>query len=74
MKSTVSERGQVTIPKSLRDRLGLVPGTHLEFSAEGGRLVAVKREATDAVDAVYGILDLPDGTDAMVEQMRGPAT
>jgi hypothetical protein len=27
MKSRVAERGQVTIPKALRDRLGDLPGT-----------------------------------------------
>ena len=42
MRSIVAERGQVTIPKSLRDCLGIKPGTILEFFEEGGRLVAVK--------------------------------
>jgi antitoxin PrlF len=31
MKAVVAERGQVTIPKRLRDRLGIRPGTVLEF-------------------------------------------
>jgi AbrB family looped-hinge helix DNA binding protein len=34
MKATVAERGQVTIPKALRDRLGVKPGTILQFSEE----------------------------------------
>ena len=42
MKARVAERGQVTIPKRLRDRLGVKPGTVLEFSEEHGRLIAVK--------------------------------
>ena len=42
MKDRVAERGQVTIPKRLRDRLGVKPGTVLEFSEERGRLIAVK--------------------------------
>ena len=42
MKPVVAERGQVTIPKALRDKLGIVPGTVLEFTAENGRLVATK--------------------------------
>ncbi len=33
MKTTVSEKGQVIIPKALRDKLGLRPGTVLDFSA-----------------------------------------
>ena len=45
MKARVAERGQVTIPKRLRDRLGVKPGTVLEFSEERGRLIAVKSGA-----------------------------
>ena len=42
MKVIVSEKGQVTIPKHLRDRLGIKAGQVLEFHEESGRLVAVK--------------------------------
>lgn len=42
MNPVVAERGQVTIPKALRDKLGIVPGTELAFTAENGRLVATK--------------------------------
>ena len=40
MKSIVAERGQVTIPNSLRDKLGIRPGTALEFSASNGTRAA----------------------------------
>ena len=36
MKTVISTKGQVTIPKEVRDRLGLRPGTQLEFAARGG--------------------------------------
>jgi len=42
MNSTLSEKGQITIPKALRDSLGLVPGVELEFTEENGCLVARK--------------------------------
>lgn len=42
MKTTVSEKGQVTIPKALREQLGLTTGTVLDFKCEKGRLIAVK--------------------------------
>lgn len=73
MKTTVSDKGQVTIPKRLRDRLGLVPGTELEFDAEDGRLVARKVLADDRLASVYGILDLDVSTDELIDEMRGPA-
>lgn len=73
MRSRVSERGQVTIPKPLRDRLGIRPGEIIEFAAEQGRLVAVKASARDPVDAVYGLLGRPGSTDELVDGMRGAA-
>ena len=36
----VSEKGPVTIPKPLRDSLGLAPGTELDFEERDGTLVA----------------------------------
>lgn len=44
MKSVVSEKGQVTIPKIVRDRLGLRPGTVLSFEAVGGQLIGRKED------------------------------
>lgn len=73
MKSTVSERGQVTIPKSLRQRLGIGPGQVLEFEAEHGRLVATKSSERDPVDSVYGILGEPGSTDEALAELRGAA-
>jgi len=61
MKSVVSEKGQVTIPKPIRDQLGLRAGTELEFSAEGGRLVARKGEAVDVFAKWRGRGRLPGG-------------
>ncbi len=56
MKTIVSKKGQITIPKALRDRLGIHPGQVLDFRDEAGRLVATKGATEDAVDRVYGIL------------------
>jgi antitoxin PrlF len=71
MKARVAERGQVTIPKRLRERLGVKPGTVLEFSEEHGRLIAVKSSGVDPVSEVYGCLDKKIDTDAVMAQLRG---
>jgi antitoxin PrlF len=71
MKSVVSERGQVTIPKALRDRLGIRAGTELDFEAERGRLVARKVSAQDPVDALYGTLELEGSVDDFIRELRG---
>lgn len=70
MRATVAERGQVTIPKALRDRLGIRPGTALEFSTRDGLLVACKAP-TDPVSAVYGCLGTALDTDALMLDLRG---
>jgi antitoxin PrlF len=71
MKTIVSEKGQITIPKRLRDRLGIRPGSVLDFEEEHGRLVATKVVERDPVDAVYGALALPAPTDALLDELRG---
>jgi AbrB family looped-hinge helix DNA binding protein len=71
MKSTVSEKGQVTIPKPLREKLGIRPGQILDFEARGGTLIGRKSPGkVDPVDAVVGILPSMD-VDAEIDLMRG---
>ena len=71
MKTIVSEKGQVTIPKPLRVRLGLESGQVLDFREWKGRLVAEKLPAQDPVSGVYGILQLGYGTDSAMKRLRG---
>ena len=73
MKTKVAERGQVTIPKALRSKLGLVPGTVLDFKAEGGRLVAVKLQPRSPVDAVFGTLGRGRSSDELFSELRNSA-
>ncbi len=35
----VTEKGQVTIPKHIRDASGVAPGSEVSFSLEGSRIV-----------------------------------
>jgi AbrB family looped-hinge helix DNA binding protein len=59
MNAILSEKGQVTIPKPLRIKLGLVPGTVLEFDAINGKLVARKEVAHDVFKKWRGYGRLP---------------
>ncbi len=72
MKSTVSEKGQITIPKALRDRLGLAPGTELEFFEDNGKLVGRRILTSDPFQALVGMLPRID-VDESIVAMRGPA-
>lgn len=71
MKSTVSEKGQVTIPKRLRERLGIRAGAVLDFEEDRGRLVATKLTTQDPVDELFGVLESTDSADTIVHRLRG---
>lgn len=70
MKAPVSNQGQVTIPKALRERLGIHAGTVLDFREENGRLVAIKVLEDDPVSRVLGCITLDRPTDELVAEMR----
>jgi AbrB family looped-hinge helix DNA binding protein len=59
MKAVVSEKGQVTIPKEVRERLGLAPGTAIEFDAVDGALVGRKVLPEDPIARWRGRGQLP---------------
>lgn len=71
MKTTVSEKGQVTIPKPLRRSLGIRARQVLEVREEKGRLVIAKADPHDPVEAVYGLLKLDRPTDRLMVELRG---
>ena len=70
MRVTVSKKGQITVPKRLRERLDIRAGDDLEISEEGGRLVLSKARTTDPVDNVYGVLGPQPGTDETIKALR----
>ena len=71
MKSVVGEKGQITIPKPLRESLGLSTGTQLEFEEKDGRLVARRVAHDDPLRALVGLLPRLDVNAALVK-LRGP--
>jgi AbrB family looped-hinge helix DNA binding protein len=73
----VGERGQVTIPKDLRERFGIEPGTPVEFEAVEGRLVLRKvprklnlRKWRGRCAETFAELGNPT-VDDIIEDMRG---
>jgi AbrB family looped-hinge helix DNA binding protein len=74
MEATVAERGQITLPKEVRDALGLTKGTKLTVELEGSRIV-LRKDVGDVVSRVRGRLKLPPGvsTDDVMRELRGRA-
>ena len=74
MDATVAERGQITLPKAVRDALGLIKGSKLKVELEGGRIV-LRKDVDDAISRVRGRFKLPPGvsTDDIMRELRGRA-
>ena len=74
MDTAVTQKGQVTIPKSVRDAMGLHPGSRvkIETDGEGGaRILRTEPKATGFA-RFAGIAPDPDGlgTDAYMALIR----
>ena len=75
MEATVAERGQITLPKAVRDALGLTKGSVLKVELEGSRIV-LRKNVDDAISRVRGkfALDGFDSPEAAVRAVREPAS
>lgn len=72
--ATVTSKGQLTLPKRIRDALGIQPGTEVEFDLEEGRAVMRKRVPFQAFAEWEGLLRgrLPGASvDETMELLRG---
>jgi AbrB family looped-hinge helix DNA binding protein len=73
MKSTISSKGQITVPIEIRRRLGLRPGTVVQFEiGENGALMRKGGRGQHPVDRVFGKLKLGRSVDVLLDEMRGP--
>ncbi len=75
MEATVAERGQITLPKAVRDALGLTKGTKLKVELDGSRIV-LHKDMSDAISRLRGRFKLAEGfrsTDEALRAIRGRA-
>lgn len=79
MPTNLTSKGQVTIPKRIRDELQLLPGAPVEFSVNAAGEVVLhrarpvkrtRRPAGDRFDAVRGSADLHWSTDELMKLLR----
>ena len=68
----ISERGQITIPKQMRDRFGMNSNVEVEITPTDDGLLIRKRTASEhPVERVYTILHSDGNTDDYIEDIRG---
>lgn len=73
VRAKLTTKGQLTVPKVVRQRLGLRPGDELEFREEGGAYVVQKAVRSSAFAPWRGYLAHLSGADPdeLIEEMRG---
>jgi len=70
--SIVTIKGQATIPKSIREFLGIIPGdTDVDFVIVGERVELVKKETFNPFDRARGITKGKLSTDEIMDMTRG---
>jgi antitoxin PrlF len=70
----MTSKGQVTIPKRVRDYLGLKPGSEVEFVVVGDGQIGLRTKANPEkgrFDNLVGTLDLGMTTDEFMRMLRG---
>jgi len=60
----ITSKGQVTIPQAIREKLGLLPNTEVEFEIDRGAVKMTRATASRR----------PDRGRTLVEHMRGRGT
>lgn len=78
MEATIDSGGRVLLPKSLRDALGLTPGTKVDISAygggvqltPGGRTARLRRDDDGRLVAVSETVVTDDDMFALIDSGR----
>jgi len=69
--STLTSKGQVTIPKPIRDRLSLKVGERLLFSLDNRGGIKVRRQQSEKIENLQGLLrHLAGKQPVTLEKMR----
>ena len=76
--TTITSKGQVTIPKRVRDGLGLKAGSKVHIEMQPGHVATIKpagkarkSDYAKRIESVRGSLKLGLSTDEYMKMMRG---
>jgi len=71
----VTTKGQVTIPQPIREKLGIVPSSEVDFVEENGKVYIVKKKGSGPKGSVFrelrGIASVKMSTEEIMSLTRG---
>jgi antitoxin PrlF len=69
--ATLTSKGQITLPKAIRDRLALKQGDRLQVTVGPHGMLTLKREEPPPLENAYGMLQrLAKSSPASIREMR----
>ena len=68
----ISDKGQVTLPKDMRDALGLKPGDAVVFTVDGDEIVITAKSVD--FNELAGFLGAPPGGAATLDEIDATVT
>lgn len=68
--SKVTAKGQVTIPKGVREALGIHPGDEIEFETRDGTAV-IKKATDNPFERWRGVAETDQSVDERMRELRG---
>lgn len=68
----ITSKGQVTLPREIRERLGVHDGDRIRFELEGGAVVLYPQRDTPSFETMIGLAKQPAGQDArrLIDELR----
>ena len=70
-KAKVTSKGQVTLPKELRKKIGIDAGSYIEIKETEVGYVISKQNETDRLKKYIGILSSKTSCDELIKELRG---
>ena len=81
MVTTLTSKGQVTIPKHIRDAMHLEPGSQIEFALNAAREIVIipapkktRRKKVDCFEAAHGTATVKWSTNDLMKLLRDDAS
>ncbi len=71
IRAKVTAKGQLTVPKALRDKLGLKPGDYVQINETSAGYILEKELDEQRFHKYVGFLNQEGDSDQVIKELRG---